>query len=149
VIDLKGVILAAGEGRRCRPLTQTRSKVMLPVGNRPIMEHVIAALAANGIQDLYIVVGYQKERIMDYFEDGLDFGVKITYLEQNELLGTAHALRKAEPYIDEASWWSMETTHRRSGCEGADFGRRGECDPCRTAPAHRRLRSSHGRAGAG
>ncbi|HOV81621.1 MAG TPA: sugar phosphate nucleotidyltransferase [Methanothrix sp.] len=102
MIDLKGVILAAGEGRRCRPLTQTRSKVMLPVGNRPIMEHVIAALAANGIQDLYIVVGYQKERIMDYFEDGLDFGVKITYLEQNELLGTAHALRKAEPYIDEA-----------------------------------------------
>jgi len=94
--------LAAGEGRRCRPLTQTRSKVMLPVGNRPFMEHVIRALAANGIRDLYIVVGYQKERVMDYFEDGLDFGVKITYLEQNELLGTAHALRKAEPYVDES-----------------------------------------------
>jgi len=93
--------LAAGEGRRCRPLTQTRSKVMLPVGNRPFMEHVILALAANGIRDLYIVVGYQKERVMDYFEDGLDFGVNITYLEQNELLGTAHALRKAEAYINE------------------------------------------------
>jgi glucose-1-phosphate thymidylyltransferase len=65
------------------------------------MEHVILALAANGIRDLYIVVGYQKERVMDYFEDGLDFGVKITYLEQNELLGTAHALRKAEPYVNE------------------------------------------------
>jgi UDP-N-acetylglucosamine diphosphorylase/glucosamine-1-phosphate N-acetyltransferase len=98
---LKGVILAAGEGRRCRPLTQTRSKVMLPVGNHPFMEHVISALAANGIRDLYIVVGYQKERVMDYFEDGLDFGVKITYLEQNELLGTAHALRKAEGYVNE------------------------------------------------
>jgi UDP-N-acetylglucosamine diphosphorylase/glucosamine-1-phosphate N-acetyltransferase len=93
--------LAAGEGRRCRPLTQTRSKVMLPVGNRPFMEHVISALAANEIRDLYIVVGYQKERVMDYFEDGLDFGVKITYLEQNELLGTAHALRKAERYVNE------------------------------------------------
>ncbi len=93
--------MAAGEGRRCRPLTQTRSKVMLPVGNRPFMEHVIIALAANGIRDLYIVVGYQKERVMDYFEDGLDFGVKITYLEQNELLGTAHALRKAESLLDE------------------------------------------------
>lgn len=100
MIDLKGVILAAGEGRRCRPLTQTRSKVMLPVGNRPFMEHVIIALAANGIKDLYIVVGYQKERVMDYFEDGVDFGVKITYLEQTELLGTAHALRKAESYMD-------------------------------------------------
>ena len=93
--------MAAGEGRRCRPLTQTRSKVMLPVGNRPFMEHVISALADNGIRDLYIVVGYQKERVMDYFEDGLDFGVKITYLEQNELLGTAHALRKAESYVNE------------------------------------------------
>ena len=93
--------MAAGEGRRCRPLTQTRSKVMLPVGNRPFMEHVILALAENGIRDLYIVVGYQKERVMDYFEDGLDFGVKITYLEQNELLGTAHALRKAEAYVNE------------------------------------------------
>jgi len=101
VIDLKAVILAAGEGRRCRPLTQTRSKVMLPVGNRPFMEHVINALAENGIHDLYIVVGYQKERVMDYFEDGVDFGVNITYLEQNELLGTAHALGKAEDYIDE------------------------------------------------
>jgi len=80
---------------------QTRSKVMLPVGNRPFMEHVILALAANGVRDLYVVVGYQKERVMDYFEDGVDFGVKITYIEQNELLGTAHALLKAEPYVDE------------------------------------------------
>lgn len=93
--------MAAGEGRRCRPLTQTRSKVMLPVGNRPFMEHVILALAANGIKDLYVVVGYQKERVMDHFEDGIDFGVNITYIEQNELLGTAHALRKAEPYMEE------------------------------------------------
>jgi len=100
-MDLKAVILAAGEGRRCRPLTQTRSKVMLPVGNKPFMEHVILALAANGVRDLYVVVGYQKERVMDHFEDGLDFGVKITYIEQNELLGTAHALRKAESYVDE------------------------------------------------
>ena len=100
-MDLKGVILAAGEGRRCRPLTQTRSKVMLPVGNRPFMEHLILALAENGVRDLNVVVGYQKERVMDYFEDGVDFGVKITYIEQNELLGTAHALLKAEPYVDE------------------------------------------------
>jgi len=65
------------------------------------MEHVILALAANGIKDLYVVVGYQKERVMDHFEDGIDFGVNITYIEQNELLGTAHALRKAEPYMEE------------------------------------------------
>ncbi len=102
MINLKAVILAAGEGRRCRPLTQTRSKVMLPVGNRPFMEHVILALAKNDVRELYVVVGYQKERVMDHFEDGIDFDVNITYIEQEELLGTAHALRRAEPYIDES-----------------------------------------------
>jgi len=101
VVNLKAVILAAGEGRRCRPLTQTRAKVMLPVGNRPFMEHVILALAKNEVRDLYIVVGYQKERIMDHFEDGVDFHVNITYLEQQEILGTAHALGKARSYMDE------------------------------------------------
>ncbi|MDD1757573.1 MAG: nucleotidyltransferase family protein, partial [Methanotrichaceae archaeon] len=97
---MKAVILAAGEGRRCRPLTQTRSKVMLPIGNRPFMEHAILALAASGVKDILIVVGYQKEKIMDHFENGIKFGVNINYIEQKELLGTAHALSKAEPYID-------------------------------------------------
>src|SRR5512135_1719965 len=97
---LKAVILAAGEGRRCRPLTQTRSKVMLPVGNKPFMEHAIRALAANDVKELYIVVGYQKERIMDHFEDGVKYGVDITYVEQKQLLGTAHALSKIESYVD-------------------------------------------------
>jgi len=101
VINLKAVILAAGEGRRCRPLTQTRSKVMLPVGNRPFMEHVIRALASNGVKDLYIVVGYQKERIMNYFEDGVRYGVRIEYIFQDDLLGTSYALSKAKPFINE------------------------------------------------
>ncbi|MFB3764143.1 MAG: bifunctional sugar-1-phosphate nucleotidylyltransferase/acetyltransferase [Methanotrichaceae archaeon] len=100
MIKLKAVILAAGEGRRCRPLTQTRSKVMLPVGNRPFMEHVIRALAANDVKELCIVVGYQKERIMDHFEDGIKYGARITYIEQKKILGTAHALAQAEPYMD-------------------------------------------------
>jgi glucose-1-phosphate thymidylyltransferase len=65
------------------------------------MEHVIRALAANGVKDLIVVVGYQKERVMNHFEDGVAFGVRITYIEQSELLGTAHALRKAEPYLDD------------------------------------------------
>ncbi|NPV62374.1 MAG: NTP transferase domain-containing protein [Methanotrichaceae archaeon] len=100
MICLQAVILAAGEGRRCRPLTQTKSKVMLPVGNSPFMEHVIRALAENGVSELNVVVGYQKERVMDHFEDGIDFDVHITYIDQGKPLGTAHALRKAEPYID-------------------------------------------------
>ncbi|MGA9098659.1 MAG: bifunctional sugar-1-phosphate nucleotidylyltransferase/acetyltransferase, partial [Methanotrichaceae archaeon] len=50
--------------------------------------------------ELCIVVGYQKERIMDHFEDGIKYGIEITYVEQKELLGTAHALAQAEPYMD-------------------------------------------------
>jgi len=98
---MKAVILAAGEGRRCRPLTQTRSKVMLPVGNRPFLEHVIRALAENGIEDLLVVVGYQKERIMNHFEDGLRYGVRMEYFHQQEALGTAHALKTVRSKIDE------------------------------------------------
>jgi glucose-1-phosphate thymidylyltransferase len=96
---MKAIILAAGEGLRCRPLTLTRSKVMLPIANRPILEHVIDSLEKNGINEIILIVGYEKERIMDYFEDGLNFGVKITYIEQKAQLGTAHAIEQAKRFI--------------------------------------------------
>ncbi|WP_406656817.1 bifunctional sugar-1-phosphate nucleotidylyltransferase/acetyltransferase [Methanolobus sp. ZRKC2] len=97
---MKAIVLAAGEGRRCRPLTLTRSKVMLPVANKPILEHVINALAKNEIKDIILIVGYEKERIMDYFEDGVNFGVKINYIEQKAQIGTAHAILQARESID-------------------------------------------------
>jgi glucose-1-phosphate thymidylyltransferase len=96
---MKAVVLAAGEGRRCRPLTLTRSKVMLPVANKPILEHVINALAKNDVQDVILIVGYEKERVMDYFGDGGEFGVKIRYIEQKAQIGTAHAILKARDSI--------------------------------------------------
>ncbi len=98
---MKAVILAAGEGLRCWPLTITRSKVMLPVANKPILEYIIRALAQNGIKDIILIVGYKKERIMDYFGDGNNFGVNINYIEQSSQLGTAHAVKLAEHLIDE------------------------------------------------
>lgn len=98
---MKAVILGAGEGLRCRPLTLTRSKVMLPVANKPILEHIIDALTKCGINDIIMVVGYKKERIMDYFRDGVDFGVNITYVEQKGQLGTAHAIKQVSTYVDD------------------------------------------------
>ena len=97
---MKAVILAAGEGLRCQPLTLTRSKVMLPVANKPILEHVINALKSCGINEIIMVVGYKKERIMDYFQDGVDFKTNITYVEQKGQLGTAHAIKQASPHVD-------------------------------------------------
>ena len=97
---MKAVILAAGEGLRCRPLTLTRSKVMLPVAGKPLLEYIINALSENGITEIILVVGYKKERIMDYFGEGNNFGVTISYVFQNAQLGTAHAVKQVKDLVD-------------------------------------------------
>lgn len=98
---MKAVILGAGEGLRCRPITLTRSKVMVPIANMPLLEHIIKAVAGNGIKDIIMVVGYKRERIMDYFGDGLDFGVNIKYVFQDAQLGTAHAVNQVRNLLHE------------------------------------------------
>jgi UDP-N-acetylglucosamine diphosphorylase/glucosamine-1-phosphate N-acetyltransferase len=98
---LKAVVLAAGEGTRLRPFTYSRPKVMIPVGRKPILEYVVRALVENGINDIVMVVGYKKERIMSHFEDGNRFGARIEYAFQQRQLGTAHALLAAADAIDD------------------------------------------------
>jgi glucose-1-phosphate thymidylyltransferase len=98
---LKAVILAAGEGIRLRPLTLYKPKVMIRVANRPILEYVVRALAHNRVKDILMIVGYRRERIMTYFEDGQKFGVNIEYEVQEKQLGTAHALSLAEGKVDD------------------------------------------------
>ena len=97
---MKAVVLAAGEGLRCRPLTLTRSKVILPVANKPLLWYIVNAIAQNDIRDIILVVGYKKERIMDYFGDGVDFNVRISYVFQDVQLGTAHAVKQAQEHVD-------------------------------------------------
>jgi len=97
---MKAVILAAGEGKRLRPFTETMPKVMLPITNKPILEHVFDAVKKSGIDEVIVVVGYKKEVIMEYFKDYN--GIKITYVVQNKQLGTAHALMQAKKYIKES-----------------------------------------------
>ncbi|MEW5760162.1 MAG: bifunctional sugar-1-phosphate nucleotidylyltransferase/acetyltransferase [Candidatus Thermoplasmatota archaeon] len=96
---MKAVILCAGEGKRLEPLTLSRPKVMLKVADKPILEHIIEALSANGIRELVIVVGYKKEKIMSYFDDGKKWNVKIEYANQEKQLGTAHALLQAKEFL--------------------------------------------------
>ena len=97
---MKAVILAAGEGLRCRPLTLTRSKVMLPVANRPLLEYIVNALSRNDIKEMIFVVGYKKEKIMDHFGNGSNFGVEINYVFQDTQLGTAHAIGQVRNHVD-------------------------------------------------
>lgn len=98
---MRAVILAAGEGSRLKPFTVTRPKVMIPVGDKPILEYVVNALQESGIIDIIMVVGYKREKIMDYFGDGHKWGVNIVYVEQFQQLGTAHALRQVSHMIND------------------------------------------------
>jgi len=96
---MKAVILAAGEGTRLEPLTNVRPKPMVPVANKPILEHVLEAVIEAGIDEIILVVGYKRQRIQNYFGDGNDWGVDITYVIQDTQLGSGHALLEAEAEI--------------------------------------------------
>jgi bifunctional UDP-N-acetylglucosamine pyrophosphorylase/glucosamine-1-phosphate N-acetyltransferase len=93
------VVLAAGEGKRMRPLTTKRPKVMLPLANRPMMEHLLIAARDAGIRDFVFVVGYGEREIRSHFGDGSHWGVTISYAPQRQQMGTADALRSARDFI--------------------------------------------------
>ena len=97
---MKAVILAAGEGKRLQPFTETMPKVMLPVANKPVLEYVFDAARNCGIDEIIVVVGYKKEVIMEYFKNYK--GIKITYVIQDKQLGTAHALLQAKKHLDDS-----------------------------------------------
>jgi UDP-N-acetylglucosamine diphosphorylase/glucosamine-1-phosphate N-acetyltransferase len=97
---LKAVILAAGEGNRMRPLTYNRPKVMLPIANKPIIEHLLVEAEKAGIKDFIFIVGYHDEQIRNYFGSGDRWGVNIKYSTQRKQLGTADALRMIEGMVD-------------------------------------------------
>jgi len=84
-----------------RPLTRNRPKVMLPIGNRPLLQHVIEQARDAGISEFVLVVGYNGDTIVEYFGGGSALGVKIDYIIQEERLGTAHAIGTARSLIDD------------------------------------------------
>jgi len=97
---LKAIILAAGEGSRMRPLTYTRPKVMLPIANKPILEHLLVEAGQAGIREFIFIVGYCDEQVRGYFGRGEKWGVNIVYCNQRKQLGTADALKMAEYLVD-------------------------------------------------
>lgn len=99
---MKALVLAAGEGTRLRPLTLDRPKPMLPLAGRPLLEHLVALLAAHGIREIAINLHYRPEAIVDHFGDGSRFGVRITYSPEPRLLGSAGAARQLDWFLDDA-----------------------------------------------
>jgi len=98
---LKAVIMAGGFGTRIHPLTISLPKPMIPLINRPIMEHIVNLLKRNGITDLILLLFHQPEIIKKYFGDGSEFGVHITYVTPLEDYGTAGAVKAAARHLDE------------------------------------------------
>jgi NDP-sugar pyrophosphorylase family protein len=97
----KAFILAGGKGTRLRPITHEIPKPMIPVQGRPILEHVINLFKKYDIRDIIISIGYKGEKIKEYFGDGAKFGIKITYIEETEPLGTAGPLLLAKDLLKE------------------------------------------------
>ena len=96
---LKGVILAAGEGVRLLPITETRSKHMVPIAGRPIIEHIVKSLTTNGVHELLVIIGHKREVLQSFLGDGGKFDAKISYAVQPSVLGTAHAIGMAEEFV--------------------------------------------------
>lgn len=97
---MKAVVLAAGQGTRLRPLTDDKPKALVEVAGRPILSHCFDQLIEVGADELLVVVGYKKEKLIEYYGDSYD-GVPITYAHQREPQGLAHALLTVEEHIDD------------------------------------------------
>ena len=98
---MKAVVMAGGFGTRIQPLTNSRPKPMLPIVNRPMMEHTMMTLKELGITEFIVLLYFKPDVIKDYFKDGSDFGIKITYVLPDDDYGTAGAVKLAEEYIGE------------------------------------------------
>ncbi|MFW9912195.1 MAG: sugar phosphate nucleotidyltransferase, partial [Candidatus Thorarchaeota archaeon] len=97
---MKALVLTAGQGLRLRPLTLSRSKTMLMIAGRPVLQYIIDSLKDNGIRDIVIVVGHGREQLIDHFQMGGDQGVRIRYVIQHEQKGVEHAILQARDELE-------------------------------------------------
>lgn len=98
---MKGMILAAGEGSRLRPMTLTMPKPMVPIGDKPLLERTIAWLRRYGVVEIGVNLHYKPDVITSYFGDGSAWGVRLTYSHEPDILGTAGGVKALESLFDE------------------------------------------------
>lgn len=96
---MQAIVLVGGEGTRLRPLTFGTPKPMVPIMNVPFLARTLERLYDAGIRDVILPAGYMPQAITEYFGDGSNFGMKITYVIEDEPLGTAGAIKNVEQYI--------------------------------------------------
>ncbi|WP_302082669.1 sugar phosphate nucleotidyltransferase [Salinibaculum rarum] len=96
---MQGVVPAAGEGTRLRPLTDDRPKGLVEVAGKPLLTHVFETLADLGVESIVVVVGYRGDAIREYYDSSFE-GIPLNYATQDERLGLAHAVLQAEPHVE-------------------------------------------------
>ncbi len=98
---MKGIILHGGHGTRLRPLTHTGPKQLLPIANKPMSEYCVESIRETGITEIAIIIGgLGANKVKEYYETGEKFGIKITYIEQDEPKGIAHAINLCKDFIN-------------------------------------------------
>jgi len=97
---LRAVLLAAGEGKRLRPVTLDRPKPVIPLAGFSLAHYHLSLLSSLGVDEAAVVVGFGEEKVKAALGDGRELGLKITYLRQDRQLGTAHALMVAEQWLE-------------------------------------------------
>jgi len=98
---MKALILVGGEATRLLPLTSNTPKAMVPVLNRPFLEHVIGHLSSHNVKDIILTQSCRSQQISDWFGDGSRLGVNLSYTIEDTPMGTAGAIKHAERYLDE------------------------------------------------
>jgi mannose-1-phosphate guanylyltransferase/phosphomannomutase len=98
---MKAVVMAGGEGTRLRPLTSNLPKPMVPIVNKPVIEHIIDLLIKHDIRDIIVTLYYLPDEIVSFLGDGSQFGVRISYSVEFEPLGTAGSVKQVEDELDD------------------------------------------------
>lgn len=126
---MKAIILAGGLGTRLRPLTDAIPKPLLLIKGRPIIEHAILNFKKHDIEEIILSIGYQADKIKEYFGDGAKWGVKIDYCIEDVPLGTGGAIKKAAQGIKETlvaingdnladfDWSEAISAHKKTGAK--------------------------------
>ncbi len=104
---MKGLLLCAGRGTRLYPLSFSQPKTLLPVANQPVLHYCIRKLVEIGVTDIGIVIHPSQTQIPEFVGDGKRYGASVTFIEQPEQLGIAHAVQLAQPFLQEEPFLLM------------------------------------------